>query len=208
MGAIHKMAATLGDSPTARALRGNFSALRSLPHLAKHFFLGFLFILRAKKHHTNENLFGSDTPSRHNADFCFHRAKWSEKDLGEPKRLASVGNLWRSSAVWRRCFGKTKVISMHGVRDTTIARVPVCFQPSGIFLFVSFDSRMMESWTSAAVPMSPYHCTQHMYCSELARSGWREVVATVTKANNHKHKTITAKTLGVETFSVGKAKEE
>ena len=55
MGAIHKMAATLGDSP----LRGNFSSQRSLPHLAKHFFLGFLFLLRAKKPHTNENLSGS-----------------------------------------------------------------------------------------------------------------------------------------------------
>ena len=39
MGAIHKMAVTLGDSPTVRALRGNFSSQRSLPHLAKHFFL-------------------------------------------------------------------------------------------------------------------------------------------------------------------------
>ena len=59
MGAIHKMAATLGDSPIARALRGNFSSQRSLPHLAKHFSLGFLFLLRAKKPHTNENLSGS-----------------------------------------------------------------------------------------------------------------------------------------------------
>ena len=70
MGAIHKMAATLGDSPTARVLRGNFSSQRSLPHLAKHFFLSFLFLLRAKKPHTNENLSGSTPPSRHNADFA------------------------------------------------------------------------------------------------------------------------------------------
>ena len=54
MGAIHKMAATLGDSPTGRALRGNFSSQRSLPHLAKHFSLGFLFLLRVNKPHTNE----------------------------------------------------------------------------------------------------------------------------------------------------------
>ena len=59
MGAIHKMAATLGDSPSARALRGNFSSQRSVPLLAKHFFLGFLFLLRAKKPHTNKNLSGS-----------------------------------------------------------------------------------------------------------------------------------------------------
>ena len=36
------------------------------------------------------------------------------------------------------------MISMHGARDTTIARVPVCFQPSGNFLFVSFVSRMIS----------------------------------------------------------------
>ena len=94
MGAIHKMAATLGDSPAARALRGNFSSQRSLPHLAKHFSLGFLFLLRAKKPHTNENLSGSTPPSRHNADFCFHRAKVSDKGLRELLlRPASVGNL-------------------------------------------------------------------------------------------------------------------
>ena len=45
MGAIHKMATTLGDSPSARALRGNFSSQRSLPYLAKPFFLVFLFLL-------------------------------------------------------------------------------------------------------------------------------------------------------------------
>ena len=73
------MAATLGDSPTARALRGNFSSQPSLPHLAKHFFLSFLFLLRAKKPNTNKILSGSTPPSRHNADFCFHRAKISDK---------------------------------------------------------------------------------------------------------------------------------
>ena len=41
MGAIHKMAATLGGYPTARALWGNFSSRRSLLHPAKHFFLVF-----------------------------------------------------------------------------------------------------------------------------------------------------------------------
>ena len=87
------MAATLGDSPTGRALQDNFSSQRSLPHLAKHFFLGFLFILRAKKPHTNENLSGSTPPSHHNADFCFHRAKVSDKGLRELLKPASVGNL-------------------------------------------------------------------------------------------------------------------
>ena len=93
MGAIHKMAATMGDSPTARALRGNFSSQRSLPDLAKHFFLGFLFFLRAKKPHTIQNISGLTPPSRHNADFCFHRAKISDKGLRELLKPASVGNL-------------------------------------------------------------------------------------------------------------------
>ena len=93
MGTIHKMVATLGDSPTARALRGNFSSQRSLPHLAKHFFLGFLFLLRTKKPHTNENLFGSTSPSRHDADCCIHSVKISDKGLRELLKPASVGSL-------------------------------------------------------------------------------------------------------------------
>ena len=83
MGAIHKMAATFGDSPTARALRGNFFSQRSLSHLAKHFSLGFLFLLRTKTPPTNDYRSGSTPPSRHNADFCFHRAKISDKGLRE-----------------------------------------------------------------------------------------------------------------------------
>ena len=71
----------LGGFPYREGLRGNFSSQRSLPHLAKHFSLGFLFLLRAKKPHTNENLSGLTLPSRHNADFCFHRAKISDKGL-------------------------------------------------------------------------------------------------------------------------------
>ena len=59
MGPIHKVAGALGDSPTTRALQGNFSSHCSLPQLAKHFFLRFLFLLWAKKPHTNENRSGS-----------------------------------------------------------------------------------------------------------------------------------------------------
>ena len=75
MRAVQNMAVALENSPTARALRGNFSRQRSLPHLAKHFFHGFLCQFREKKHHSNENLLGPTPPYRHNADFCFHRAK-------------------------------------------------------------------------------------------------------------------------------------
>ena len=73
----------LGDSPIARALQGNFSSQRSLPHIAKHFSLGFLSLLRAKKPRTNENLSGSTSPFRHNADYWFHMAKMSDKGLRE-----------------------------------------------------------------------------------------------------------------------------
>ena len=74
MGAIHEVAATFGDSPTTITLRGSFSSQRSLPHLAKHFFLGFLFLSQAKRTHINDNILGSTPPYRHNADFCFHGA--------------------------------------------------------------------------------------------------------------------------------------
>ena len=144
----------LGDSPTARALQGNLSTQRSLPHLAKHFFPGFLFLLWAKKASYQRKYFLLDTPSFHNADFCFNRSKWSEKGLREPLRLASVGNLWRSREVWRRYFGKTELISMQGVTLWSQGSQWLCvFNLEEVFLFVSFDSRSgtMESWTSAAV---------------------------------------------------------
>ena len=120
-------------SPTTRAMRGNFSNQRRLLHLAKHVFLGFLFFLQEKKSHTNENLFGSTAPSLHRADFCFYRAKWSEKGLREPLRLAShsEGNLWRSSGIWCKVFQKDRTDFDPRV-DTTIAGVPVCIQPPGI----------------------------------------------------------------------------
>ena len=83
---IHKMAATLGDSPYREGPAGQLlQSAGSLPHLAKHFSLGFLFLLRAKKPHTNKNLSGLIPPSRHNADFCFHKAKIS--DIGQRELL-------------------------------------------------------------------------------------------------------------------------
>ena len=58
MGSIHKMAATFGDFPTARALRENFSSQRNL-RICQALLSGFFFLLRAKKPHTNGNIFGS-----------------------------------------------------------------------------------------------------------------------------------------------------
>ena len=74
--------------------------------------------------------------------------------------------------------------------------------------FRAFSSRLIvERWRAEhqlQFPMS-MALVHMMYRSELARSGRREVagrVETVTKANQRKHKTRTAKTLGVELFSV------
>ena len=151
MGAIHKMAATLGNSPTARVLRGNFSSQRSLPHLAKHFFLGFLFLLLAKKPHTNENLSGSTPPSRHNADFAPTGLRCRIKVWENSLKPASVDNLWRSSGVWRRYFGKER----NWFRWTGSHYNRKCPSVSSTSrktsFFVKFDSRTMESWTSAVV---------------------------------------------------------
>ena len=124
MGAIHKMAATLGDSHAARALRGSFYGQPGLPHLAKHFFPGFLVLLQEKKPLTNENLSGS-TPPRQNADSCFHRATILDTERSERTWLCRQPFVVEQRRRWRRYFGKTELISMHGV--TTIARVPVWY---------------------------------------------------------------------------------
>ena len=73
--------------------------------------------------------------------------------------------------------------------------------------FVKFDSRTMETEHQLQFPMSVALTVVHMYqrVSQIYQTpGGRK---TVTKANNRKHKTRTAKTLGVEPFSVGKIKE-
>ena len=99
---------------------------------------------------------------------------------------------------------KTYGTDFDGRGRTTIASVSVCLQPPGRLpgLFVEFDSRAMGTEHQLQFPMSI--ALVHMYRSELARSGRREVARaeTVTKANDRKHKTRTAKTLGVELFSV------
>ena len=150
MGAIHKMAATLGgDTRTARALRGTYSSQPGHPNLAKHFFLGFLFPLRAKEPNTNKNLSGSTPPSRHNADFCFHRAKLSDKRVRTLKTGASRQPVTVERSL-TQVFRNDRT-DFDARDDTTIARVPVCLQPPGRLLFVKFDSPTMENWTSAAV---------------------------------------------------------
>ena len=73
-GGYSQNGSNLRGSPYHKALRGDYSSQRNLLHLAKHFFLGFLFLLRANKPRTNKKSFRLDTHSRHNADFCSHRA--------------------------------------------------------------------------------------------------------------------------------------
>ena len=209
MGAIHKIAATLGDSPIARALRGNFSSQRSLPHLAKHFSLCFLFLLRAKKPHANENLSGSTPPSRHNADYCFHMAKISDKDLRELKTCVCrqpVRTVERSlTQVFRR--NRTD-FDAWGRTIRTIARRP---SVSSTSRKTSFSlSLRVERWRAEHQLQFPssYRCTLHMMYRMQVSQIWqtRGGRETVTKANNRKHKTRIAETLGVEPFSVGKTK--
>ena len=197
-----------GIPPAARAPAGQL--LRSAWHApsGQALLSRYSRPLAVKKPQTNENLSGSTPPSRHNADFCFHRATISDTERSD--RPASVGNLWRSSRGrrWLRYFGKTELISMHGVTQRSQGSQCV-FNLQEHFFFVKFDSRTMEtehyfSCSFRCQWLSPlYTCN-----SELARSGRREGGRkTVTKANNRKHKSRTAKTLGVEPFPVGKTKE-
>ena len=91
-----------------------------------------------------------------------------------------------------------------GHTKCTIARVLVCLQLPGRLPF-----RQVERWRAEHQLQFPssYRCTLHMYRMQVSQiwltRGGRK---TVTKANNRKHKTRTAKTLGVEPFSVEKTK--
>ena len=174
MGAIHKMAATLGDSPAARSLRGNFSSQRSLPHLAKHFSLGFLFLLRAQKPHTNENLSGSTPLLVTMLIFAFTGLRYRIKvwENSWDLRLSATCDGRSESSLTQ--FGKTELIliSTHGVA-LTIARVPVCLQPPGRLPFRQVW--LSEAWTSAAVSeLLPLHTTHVPYASQpdLADARW------------------------------------
>ena len=94
--------------------------------------------------------------------------------------------------------------------DATIARVPVCLQPPGRLFFLKFDCRPMETGHHLQFPMSMALTVVHMYqrFGQIWQTrGTRGGRKTMTKANNRKHKTRTAKTLDVEPFFVGKTKE-
>ena len=75
----------------------------------------------------------------------------------------------------------------------------------------SFSSSLIvERWRAEHQLQFPSMHTLHMYRMRQVRQIWQtrgdRQIVTVTKANNCKHKTRTAKTLGVEPFSVGKTK--
>ena len=125
-----------------------------------------------------------------NADFCFHRAKLSERGVQEPLLKTCV---CRQPVTVERSLTHVFRISRNDFDargDTTIRRVPVCLQPPGSLPFNKFDSRTMESRASAAVSYlqiscAEYRCTLHMYRRELlvARSGRGEMAVdrTVTR---------------------------
>ena len=151
------------------------------------------------------------TSSRLNADFCFQRAKIWEKYLRKPQSLVSVGNLWRSSGHWRRHFGKTELILMHGV--TLRSQGSQCvFNLQEDFLLVKFDSQTKGSWTPAAVSnfCGSCHSTPDMSGSESARSGrrgvavhvrrWQKPITTNTSLEQPKRKMLN--------LFLGKTKEE
>ena len=206
MGAIHKMAATFGDSPAARALRGNFYGQPGLPHLAKHFFPGFLVLLPEKSLILTK-IFPARPPSRHNADFLLSQGY----DIGywkvwENLPLPATYD-GRAEAPLAQVFRKDQT-DFDARSDTTIARVPVCLQPPGRLFFVKFDSRTMETEHRLQFPMSMHMALTVVHMYQRVSQIWqtRGGRKTVTKANNRKHKTRTAKKLGVEPFSVGKTK--
>ena len=140
METIHKMAATFGGSPTTRALRSNLCSQRILPHLAKHFFLGFFFILQARKHHTNKNLFTTfllqafiiasssqkslrlNTPFSSQCSFLLSQGKM----IGERSESTQKTCVWRQTVTVEPTRALTQLF-----RKNTIARVPVCFHPPG-----------------------------------------------------------------------------
>ena len=163
MGAIHKMATTLGDSPAARALRGNFSSQRSLPHLAKHFFFGFLFLLRAKKASCQPKSFGSTPLVITMLVFAFT----GQNDQRKVRENRKYWVCWQLVVVKRRLtqvFRKDRT-DFDACRDTTIARVPVCFQPPGRLpfhqLWWSSDGELNVSCSFLCLwflPMYTWHC--------------------------------------------------
>ena len=150
-------------------------------------------------------------------DFCFHRAKLSERGVQEPLLKTCV---CRQPVTVERSLTHIFRINRSDIdarRDTTIRRVPVCLQPPRRLPFNKFDSRTLESRASAAVSYlqiscAEYRCTLHMYRKELlvARSGRGETAVnqTVTKAINRKHKPRTEKTTGREPSSVEETKEK
>ena len=179
MGAIHKMAATLGDSPTARALRGNFSSQRSLLHLAKHFSLGFLLLLRAKKPRTNKNLSGSIPPSRRNAIFAFTRLRYRIKvrENSWDLRLSATcdGRAESDAGIsekpnWFRCTG-----SHYNRKGPSVSSTSRETSFSSSLIVQSIDGELNISCSFRV----HYTCT---VCGKLGRSGRREEAVMVTKA--------------------------
>ena len=103
------------EGPAVKPLQSALSA----SSIAKHFFLGFLFLLPAKKQHTHTHTKICSSLRSFSSKiliFAFTGLSYRREVCKNPYwRPASVGNLWRSSGVWPTYFGQTEVISMHDV---------------------------------------------------------------------------------------------
>ena len=200
----------LGDSPTVIALRGNFSSQRSLPHLAKHALLSWFSLPLAGKKASYQRKSLLDIPFSSQCWFLLSQGKM----IGERSERTPKTCVCRQPVTVERrltqVFRKDRT-DFDARGDTMVARVPVCFDPQEDFLFDSNDNRTMESWTSAAVPMSLALTTVHYTCTVAIweTRGGRE---TVTKAKNRKYKTRTAKNGRCWNFSLwgnkGRAKRK
>ena len=132
----------LGDFPTARAPRSNFSSQSRLPHLAKHlsFFLGFLFLLRAKKPQNNENLSGS-TPLLVTMMifFPFTEAKILDKGLSATcdSRVDSDAGILERLCTWQNghrdkfCCYRGRLHDQGRSSDNFENRIEHCFWDGG-----------------------------------------------------------------------------
>ena len=161
------MAANLGDSPTTRALRGNFSCQRSLPHLAKHWSLGFSSSCGPKSLIPTKIfpawyqllvtlLMFAFTWLRYRIKVCENSYYLRLLATCDGRAESDAGISEKPN--WFRCTGSHQ--NRKGRSLSSTSRID--------FLFVKFDRQMMESWTSAAAAVSellPLYTTHVTYAS-------------------------------------------
>ena len=104
------------------------------------FFLGFLFLLRAKKPQNNENISGSTSPSRHNDDFFpFTEAKILDKGLSATcdGRVDSDAGILEGLCTWQNghrdkfCCYRGRLHDLGRSSDNFENRIEHCFWDGG-----------------------------------------------------------------------------